>query len=285
MSSRSPNDPVSEPGRDARADPAPVAPSSGERLLESPLTRIEAHNRWANARYAVEAAQRARTDAAVALAEAAVRAKTHHETYTPEVQTLTDLYENAVREQHRAENEHEDAASVYAVVAAATIETDSHLFTETKDKALSRTYTLPVLEAAAQKVPPQDWDAHRQLARIAVASGFSATVTQDYSNDASDPEHLLTHHTSIGDAHDFDDQPDITPEDDQEGPMGSTVTVETFRADLPDGYFGASTPLDDSPHAAADGTPDPPEPSHAHMSALNATPNGRPDDLSGPTSI
>ena len=40
--------------------------------------------------------------------------------------------------------------------------------------------------------------------------------------------------------------------------MGSTVTVETFRADLPDQLFGASAPLDDSPHAAADGTPDPP---------------------------
>lgn len=157
----------------------------------------------------------------------------------------------------------------------------------TPASSTSRIYSRSVLEAAADRLPTGDWDAHRQLARMAVSSGYSAQVTQDFSNSdhAADP---LTHHFAIGIPPDFDDAPEITPLDEQEGPMGSTHVVETFRHDLPHGYYGEITPLEDSPTASGD-WPDGPtgqtEPSHAHLNALQPLPVNSSSKLPGPNTM
>lgn len=150
-----------------------------------------------------------------------------------------------------------------------------------------RIYSRPVLEAAADRLPTDDWDAHRQLARIVVASGYSAQVTQDFSNSVHDAN-PLTNRITIGIPPDFDDAPEITPLDDQEGPMGSTHVVETFRADLPHGRFGTITPLEDSPAATGDwpdGPSGPAEPSQAHLTALQSIPGSSSPTLRGPDAV
>ena len=147
-----------------------------------------------------------------------------------------------------------------------------------------RIYSRPVLEAAADRLPTDDWDAHRQLARMAVTSGYSAQVTQDFSNSDHDAN-PLTHRIAIGIPPDFDDAPEITPLDEQEGPMGSTHVVETFRADLPHGHYGAVTPLEESPTSTGDwpaGPTGPSEPSQAHLAALQAIPGNSSPILRGP---
>lgn len=151
----------------------------------------------------------------------------------------------------------------------------------------ARIYSRPVLEAAADRLPTGDWDAHRQLARMAVASGYSAQVTQDFSNSDHDAN-PLTHRIAIGIPPDFDDAPEITPLDEQEGPMGSTRAVETFRADLPDGHYGAITPLDDSPAATRDwphGPSGPSDPSQAHLTVLESIPGNSSSILRGPNPV
>lgn len=151
----------------------------------------------------------------------------------------------------------------------------------------ARIYSRPVLEAAADRLPTGDWDAHRQLARMAVASGYSAQVTQDFSNSNHDAN-PLTHSIAIGIPPDFDDAPEITPLDDQEGPMGSTHVVETFRADLPDGHLGSITPLTYSPTATGDwpdGPTGPTDLSHAHLTALQSLTEAPPPRASGPNTM
>lgn len=151
----------------------------------------------------------------------------------------------------------------------------------------ARIYSRPVLEAAADRLPTGDWDAHRQLARMAVASGYSAQVTQDFSNLDHDAN-SLTHRIAIGIPPDFDEASEITPLDNQEGPMGSTHVVETFRADLPNGHFGAGTPLRDSPTATGDwpdGPSGPTDRSHAHLTALQSLPDATSPEESGPNAM
>jgi len=151
----------------------------------------------------------------------------------------------------------------------------------------ARIYSRPVLEAAADRLPTGDWDAHRQLARMAVSSGYSAQVTQDFSNSDHDAN-PLTHRIAIGISPDFDDAPEITLLDDQEGPMGSTQVVETFRHDLPHGHYGPVTPLDNSPTASGDwpdGPTGPTKPSHAHLTALQSLPVNASLKLPGPNTM
>lgn len=116
------------------------------------------------------------------------------------------------------------------------------------------TFTLSALHLTALEdfrtvaaaLPAGDWALHRELAQAAAAAGFGAEVVQDYDNDAAHVS--MTHTTRIVPAD------DITIED--EGirtdfdPMGGSTSVEQFSPELPHGYFGHDTPLEDSPAPA-----------------------------------
>lgn len=108
---------------------------------------------------------------------------------------------------------------------------------------------IHTLQAQADSLPAGDWEAHRDLAQVAVENGLAAQVEQTFSNDASEPE-PLTHRTTVyrADAPALEGEP---VENTDEGPMGDTVSTETFTTENPTGYFGARTPWEDSP------TPDP----------------------------
>lgn len=101
------------------------------------------------------------------------------------------------------------------------------------------------LQDHADRLPAADWEAHRNLAQEAVQAGHAAQVEQTFSNDASDPEQL-THRTNIylAGAPEIEGEP---VESTEEGPMGDSVSTETFTPDNPTGYFGAHTPREDSP--------------------------------------
>ena len=104
---------------------------------------------------------------------------------------------------------------------------------------------IHTLQAQAESLPVGDWEAHRDLAQVAVENGLAAQVEQTFSNDASDPE-PLTHRTTVylADAPEIESAP---VENTEEGPMGDTVSTETFTPEHPTGYFGARTPWEDSP--------------------------------------
>lgn len=101
------------------------------------------------------------------------------------------------------------------------------------------------LQEQADRLPTADWEAHRDLAQAAVQVGHAAQVEQTFSNDASDPE-PLTHRTSIhlADASEIEGEP---VENTEEGPMGDSISTETFTPENPTGYYGARTPWEDSP--------------------------------------
>lgn len=101
------------------------------------------------------------------------------------------------------------------------------------------------LQEQADRLPTADWEAHRDLAQAAVQYGHAAQVEQTFSNDESDRE-PLTHRTRIYLA----DSPEIEGEQvesTEEGPMGDSVSTETFTPENPTGYYGARTPWEDSP--------------------------------------
>ncbi len=102
-----------------------------------------------------------------------------------------------------------------------------------------------MLQEQADGLPASDWHAHRDLAQFAVATGHAAQVEQHFSNDVSDPEQL-THRTNIylADAPEIEGEP---VESTEEGPMGDSVSTETFTPANPTGYFGERTPWEDSP--------------------------------------
>ncbi|MGO1736962.1 MAG: hypothetical protein ACTHZ9_11675 [Leucobacter sp.] len=104
---------------------------------------------------------------------------------------------------------------------------------------------IHTLQAQAESLPVGDWEAHRDLAQSAVENGLAAQVEQTFSNDASDPQ-PLTHRTTVylADAPALENEP---VENTEEGPMGDTVSTETFTPENPTGYFGARTPWEDSP--------------------------------------
>ncbi|GAA4512564.1 hypothetical protein GCM10023159_18220 [Brevibacterium yomogidense] len=109
---------------------------------------------------------------------------------------------------------------------------------------------IHTLQAQANSLPVGDWEAHRDLAQVAVENGLAAQVEQTFSNDASDPE-PLTHRTTVHPA----DTPALGSqpvEHTEEGPMGDTVSTETFTPQNPTGYFGARTPWEDSPNPGPD---------------------------------
>lgn len=104
---------------------------------------------------------------------------------------------------------------------------------------------IHTLQEQADSLPVGEWGAHRDLAQLAVENGLAAQVEQTFSNDASDPE-PLTHRTTMyrADAPALESEP---AENTEEGPMGDTVSTETFTPKNPTGYFGARTPWEDSP--------------------------------------
>ena len=101
------------------------------------------------------------------------------------------------------------------------------------------------LQEQADQLPTADWEAHRNLAQAAVAAGHSSQVEQHFSTDASDPEQL-THRTTIY-THDDPTIEGEPVENTEEGPMGDTVSTETFTPENPAGYYGERTPWEDSP--------------------------------------
>lgn len=106
--------------------------------------------------------------------------------------------------------------------------------------------SLGDFRSLAQALPAGDWALHRDLAQAAAAAGFGAEVVQDYDNDAADVS--MTHTTRIVPAG------DITIEDEgirtEFDAMGGSTSVEQFSPDLPHGYYGQDTPLEDSPAPA-----------------------------------
>ena len=105
-------------------------------------------------------------------------------------------------------------------------------------------HALAMLATQAQELDPFDWAAHRELAQRAAALGFTARVTQEFTNCVGD---RVSHETSI-DAVPVDDESEPrAPIVVDEGPMGSTTSVETFSRSDPHGYFGPRTPLEYMP--------------------------------------
>lgn len=133
-----------------------------------------------------------------------------------------------------------------------------------------RTYSRTLLEAASKHLNEEDWDAHRQLAQIAVESGYAAEVVQDFHNDASF-EHPLTHETRILDLDEIQpiekDSAGMSTEFDA---MSGTREVEQFTPDRPHGDYGPKTPFDIAP--INEDEPSFPKPSNAHLSALAQQP-------------
>lgn len=106
--------------------------------------------------------------------------------------------------------------------------------------------TLETFEHEATELPVGDWTAHRDLAQAAVEYGYAAELTQDYDNDTA-TDAPLTHSLwflSPEDVEAFD-----AGIDEQEAPMGGSVTVEQFTPDRPHGFYGQRTPLEHSPVA------------------------------------
>ncbi|WP_181276450.1 hypothetical protein [Brevibacterium oceani] len=107
--------------------------------------------------------------------------------------------------------------------------------------------TLHIFELEADELPVGDWTAHRGLAQEAVEYGYAAELTQEYDNDAA-TETPLTHSLRFlppEDVEAFDEGID-----EQESPMGGSVTVEQFTLNRPHGFYGQRTPLEHSPVAA-----------------------------------
>jgi hypothetical protein len=104
--------------------------------------------------------------------------------------------------------------------------------------------TPHTFEGEAAELPVGDWTAHRDLAQGAVEAGYAAELTQDHDNDAA-TETTLTHSLRLLSPEDvkaFDEGID-----EQESPMGGSVTVEQFTPDRPHGFYGQRTPLELSP--------------------------------------
>lgn len=106
--------------------------------------------------------------------------------------------------------------------------------------------TLQTFEHEATELPAGDWTAHRDLAQEAVEYGYAAELTQDYDNDAA-TETPLTHSLRFLDPEDVETFDEGI--DEQESPMGGSVTVEQFTPDRPHGFYGQRTPLEHSPVA------------------------------------
>lgn len=104
--------------------------------------------------------------------------------------------------------------------------------------------TVDALRRKAAGIDPTDWAGHRNLAREAVAAGYSAVVDQDFTNDTSDPA-PLTHTVHIGTAREFAELERLTETEDA---MGGSLVREVFDATSPDGHYGPRTPWEDAPH-------------------------------------
>lgn len=104
--------------------------------------------------------------------------------------------------------------------------------------------TLQTFEVEAAQLPVGDWTAHRDLAQESVEAGFAAELTQEYDNDA-ESETPLAHSLRFLNPVDIE----VFDEgiDDQESPMGGSVSVEQFTPERPHGFYGQRTPLEDSP--------------------------------------
>lgn len=106
--------------------------------------------------------------------------------------------------------------------------------------------TLHTFELEADELQVGDWTAHRDLAQEAVEHGYAAELTQEYDNDAA-TETPLTHSLRFLNPNEIEAFDEGI--DDQEAPMGGSVSVEQFTPDRPHGFYGQRTPLEHSPVA------------------------------------